>query len=125
MVFPAYVELEKRSTERFTQASFFMSLIQGVIYVTASTICVLLFGSEISNDLLTNISSRQGTVSVLIRSSYCFLLLFHLPYFFFSVKEYVLVMIDEALNRSLSNNLEQKLSDFFKKKEEKLNDNAD
>lgn len=83
---------------------------------------VLLFGPKISNDLLLNISKRPGTVSVLIRSAYSIVLLFHLPYFFFSIKEYTLVVLDEVLNRSLSTNLELKLADFYKQRQEKKNE---
>ena len=61
---------------------------------------------------------RQSTASILIICSFSVLLMLHIPYFFFAMKEYVLVMIDEALNRSLSTILEQKLSDFYEKKEE-------
>ena len=75
-------------------------------YIAVGSIAVLMFGSDITSDLLVNISGRPGRVSVFIRVAYTFLLLCHLPYYFFSVKEYVLVMIDEISNRSLSNHLE-------------------
>ena len=117
MVFPTYSELEKRSTARFTQVSMIYTSIVAISYSTVAIIGILLFGSKISTDLLTNISQRTGTVSILMRVVYCFLLLLHLPYFFFSVKEYTLVIIDELLNRSLSTHLEQKLTDFYKKRE--------
>ena len=118
MIFPTYSELEKRSTARFTQVSMIYTSIVTTSYTTVAIIGMLLFGSEISSDLLTNISQRTGTVSIWMRVSYCFLLLLHLPYFFFSVKEYTLVIIDELLNRSLSTHLEQKLTDFYKKRDE-------
>lgn len=117
MVFPTYSELEKRSTARFTQVSMIYTSIVAISYSTVAIIGMLLFGSKISTDLLANISQRIGTVSILMRVVYCFLLLLHLPYFFFSVKEYTLVIIDELLNRSLSTHLEQKLTDFYKKKD--------
>ena len=47
------------------------------------------------------------------------LLLLHIPYFFFSIKEYTLVVFDEIFNRSLSTHLEHKLADFLKKNEKK------
>ena len=58
----------------------------------------------------------SGNVSILIRLSYSFLMLLHIPYFFFSIKEYVLVLFDEIMNRSMSQHLEQKLSEMLKKK---------
>ena len=48
----------------------------------------------------------SGNVSILIRLSYSFLMLLHIPYFFFSIKEYVLVLFDEIMNRSMSQHLE-------------------
>lgn len=119
MVFPAFVELEKRTTERFTQASFIQSVILYISYIVVSVICVLLFGAETSNDLLVDVSKRPGAVSILIRMAYCILLFGHIPYFFFAVKEYILVAIDEVLYRSLTTNLEQKLSEYYFRKEEK------
>ena len=44
-----------------------------------------------------------------------FILLFHLPYYFFAVKEYALVIFDEYMNKSLSTHLEIKLAEFIKK----------
>ena len=53
------------------------------------------------------------------------LLFFHIPYLFFSMKECILVMIDEWMNKSLSIHLEQKLTDFYKKKEKKAEGNQE
>ena len=121
MVFPTYVELEKRSTDRFQHVSMIDMGIVTTCYIAVGTISLLLFGSEIKPDVLLNVSSRPGRASIFIRLAYTFLLTCHLPYFFFSVKEYVLVIIDELKNRSLSTHLEQKLSDFYKKREDRAN----
>ena len=40
----------------------------------------------------------------------------HIPFYFFTTKEYVLVLYDEVVNRSLSTHLEAKLADFYKRK---------
>ena len=84
-----------------------------------------MFGELIESDLLINISQRPGSVSIFLRISYSLILLLHLPYYFFTVKEYILVMIDEVLNRSMSTSLEEKLSDFYKKKESKKEEYGD
>ena len=123
MVFPVYIELEKRSTERFWQVSLISTNINCITFIAIAIIGVLLFGCNIYSDFLYSISSRPGKVSIFIRSSYCFLLFFHIPYFFFSIKEYTLVMIDEWMNRSLSIHLEQKISDCYKKNDEKAEGN--
>ena len=116
MVFPTYVELEKRSTERYYWVSILNLSIYAVAFISAAIISVLMFGSDIRTSLLENIAKRPGKVSVLIRTAFCFILFFHIPYFF-SVKEFILVIIDETINRSLSSHLEQKLTDFYKKKD--------
>lgn len=84
------------------------------------SICgLLLFGSAIKADLLQNIATKDGAISIFLRSTYCMVLLFHIPYFFFAVKEYALVIYDEIANRSLSTHLAAKLAEFYKEKESK------
>ena len=47
-------------------------------------------------------------------------ILMHIPYYFFTTKEYALVTFDEMLNRSLSTHLENKLADFYKRHPDKI-----
>ena len=54
-----------------------------------------LFGNSIKTDLLANIGSKASGLSIFIRNLYALILLFHLPYIFFAVKEFVLVLYDE------------------------------
>ena len=109
MVFPAYVELENRSNERFSKASMLTILIYSVAVSSVSIIAVLLFGKELKPDLLDNMAEKSGGLSIFIRTVYCFVLLFHLPYIFFTCKEYTLVMYDEIVNKAISSHLEMKL----------------
>ena len=53
---------------------------------------------------------RSGSISVFMRVSYSFILLLHMQYYFFAIKEYFLVMYDEIVNRSISNSVDEKLS---------------
>ena len=39
--------------------------------------------------------------------------MFHIPYYFFLVKEYLLVIYDEIGSRAMSTRLEAKLADFY------------
>ena len=112
MVLPAYSELEKRTNERFATVSMISTALYTIAFVTLAIVGVLLFGSDIKSDLLVNLSKRPGAVSVFCRASYIFVLMFHIPYFFFAVKEYMLVMYDEIESRSLSLKLEAKLAHF-------------
>ena len=102
MVFPAYTELEKRTSARFYRAS----QIATSIYVLSFSICavvgVLLFGRSVHTDILSSIAQRSGKVSVFMRISYSCMLLMQIPYYFFASKEYVLVLFDEITYKSMS-----------------------
>ena len=119
MTFPSYVELEKRSTQRYAWASFWSTLIYSLAFLTTGICAVLLFGSDVKADFLTNLGTRSGTISVFIRATYCLCLLFHIPYFTLTIKEYILVLYDEIINRSLSTHLENKLAAFYQEEESK------
>merc|ERR1712060_31247 len=108
--------LENRSNTRMSY-----SLIIAIVIYTTALLCagfagMYMFGDQLRPDLLANISTRDGFLSVLIRIVYCVVLLFHLPYIFFTVKEYALVIFDEVQNKSLSEHLEQKLEAFLQRK---------
>ena len=102
MVFPTYVELEKRTTERFSWSMIIYSCICTFAYIAVGTFGTLMFGDDLKSDFLINMAKRDGAVSIFIRVSYIIILNVHIPYFFFTVKEYILVLIDEINNRSLS-----------------------
>ena len=118
MTFPTYVELERRSTSRYATVSIISNSMYAVAFVLVAIIGVLLFGEEISPDLISNISMRAGKVSVMLRIAYCLILLLHIPYYFFTIKEYTLVIFDECVNRSMSQHLEMKLAESVDKKDE-------
>ena len=112
MVFPLYVELERRSTERMNSASLWGHIISMIALLAVSIIGLLMFGDKIESDLLMNLASVEGRLSLFIRLTYSLVLVFHIPYFFFTMKEFVLVLYDEIKSRSLSSHLEQKLANF-------------
>ena len=118
MVFPAYVELENRSNWRFEKASLLSLSIYTTVLVVTGLTGALLFGSTITPDLLTNLGSESTRLSIFVRTIYVLLLLFHLPYIFFTVKEYALVMYDELMSKSLTTNLENKLRQYEQNEEE-------
>lgn len=71
----------------------------------------LIFGKTIMPDLLDNFATRKGSLSVMIRFIYCAIIGGHLPYIFFGLKEYALVMYQEIDSRAMSLHLEAKLQD--------------
>ena len=113
MIFPSYSELEQRSTDRFASASIWSTLMNNVAFVVTGVAGLLIFGRSTSPDILENIATRPGQISLAIRVLYILVLLFHIPYILFATKENVLVVYDELANRSLSTHLEEKLSDHY------------
>ncbi len=95
MTFPTYQELEKRSTERYARASCYATLLYTFVFVFTGIITVLMFGSDIKSNSLLNLAEEEGNVSIFCRVSYCVVLAFHIPYFFFTSKEFLLVAYDE------------------------------
>lgn len=121
MVLPSYSELESRTTARYASASIISTVIYTIAFIIVGICGCLMFGSKVESGVLKNIGTRDGTVSIFIRVTYCVVLLFHIPYFFFTIKEYVLVVYDEIATRSLSTHLEIKLADFYKAREAREN----
>jgi len=109
LILPAYSELENRSNSRFGQSSLLAVAICSAAFMTTATSALFMFGANLKPDFLLNMYDRTGPISVLCRASYCFVLTFHIPYFFFTIKEYTLVIYDEITNRSLSETLEIKM----------------
>ena len=118
IVFPTYTELERKSTERFSTVSIISVVLLSTAYLATAVCGLLIFGAATTPDLLENVATKNGQVSLIIRLAYIVVLLFHIPYVFFAVKEYSLVMYDELQNRCLSIHLEEKLIDFYKSQEE-------
>mmetsp|Transcript_14734 Transcript_14734/g.18497 ORF Transcript_14734/g.18497 Transcript_14734/m.18497 type:complete len:123 (-) Transcript_14734:457-825(-) len=73
---------------------------------------IFLFGSKVDADLLMNVVELEGAVSVFSRIVFIMILMFHIPYFFFMVKECWLVAYDEFTNRSMSHRMDQKLAEM-------------
>ena len=109
MIFPAYSELENRNIARFSLVSLWMTLIYTIALLSIATIAVLLFGGSLEPDMLENLVARPGRLSVFMRTVYCLILLLHVQYYSFAIKEYCLVVYDEIVNRSISTTVEAKL----------------
>ena len=109
MVFPAYTELENRTPSRFAYSSAISIVIYTIALISTGIVCVLLFGRDLKPDLLDNVATRKSGLSIVLRIIYCLVLLFHLPYIFFTVKEYTLVMYDEYMERGMSKRLDEKI----------------
>jgi len=63
---------------------------------------MFLFGSSVDHSFLKSLAELEGPISAICRVSFVLILLSHIPYFFFAMKEFLLVIYDEAKNRSMS-----------------------
>jgi len=115
MVLPAYSELEHRNRDRFAKASMLSTVLYTIAFLTVGVVGLLTFGSKIDADLLVSLTDIPGKVSAFCRFSFVFVLMCHIPYFFFTCKEYWLVIYDELSNRSMSQRLEAKLAQYLEK----------
>lgn len=106
MVFPAYAELENRTSTRFAWTSLWMILIYTTALIATAIIANMMFGKALQPDLLENLVLRSGSISIFIRIVYSLILILHLQYYFFAIKEYTLVMYDEIVNRTTSTNVQ-------------------
>ena len=109
IVFPAYAELENKSNERFSKAYMVMIMVYVITLYCVGISSVLMFGAELTPNLLDNIGSRSGGLSLFVRTIYCAILFFHLPLYFFTIKEYSLVIYDEYYNKSISNEFDRQV----------------
>jgi hypothetical protein len=110
-VFPAYTQLEKKSTARFAKASAITIGICLISYAALGVLCLFMFGAELKSSFLHNMSEKPGYASLCIRLVFAGLLLVHIPYIFLPAKECILLMYFERKQRFLSDHLEQKLAE--------------
>ena len=112
IVFPAYAELENKSNERFSNAYMVMIMVYVITLYCVGISSVLMFGADLTPNLLDNIGSRSGGLSLFVRTIYCAILFFHLPLYFFTIKEYSLVIYDEYYNKSISNEFDRQVREL-------------
>lgn len=117
MAHPAVNDLEIYTPERFAVESCSIYLIYAFVFISVGICGILLFGSRIDIDLLISLGELNGNMAIASRFLFCFVLLFHIPYYFQIAKECLLVTYDEIRNRSLTNRLDIKLASLEQDKE--------
>jgi len=111
MVFPAYSELQNKSNWRMEQVSFYALIIYSMAVIVTGLVGAMMYGSSIDADLLINLGSSKSGLSIFLRVLYSIILFCHLPFFFFVMKEYVLVIYEELAGDGLISHLEEKLKE--------------
>merc|ERR1719225_899996 len=59
--------------------------------------------------VIDNVDEEDNAYSYVIRVAFLLVLACHIPYVFFPAKESLLILFDEAKNKSMTNELQQKL----------------
>jgi hypothetical protein len=92
------------------QAAWLAMGLCAITYVTIGVAGVLTFGEDIKSDLLLNISTIPGRISMVVRTLYCLMLIIHVPYVFLPAKECALVIHDEITRSSISEQIERRIN---------------
>ena len=80
-----------------------------MIYISLGILSIYTFGTDLEASVLDNVDREHNVYSYIIRASFLLLLAFSVPYLFFIAKESLLIIIDEAKNRSMATDIEAKL----------------
>ena len=89
-----------------------------VIYISLGILAIFIYGSEIEKSVLTNVNLEEDIFSYIIRVAFMIVLACHIPYIFFVLKESLLIVVDEARNKSMSKDLYQRISEQQKDEEQ-------
>ena len=82
-----------------------------IIYFAVSLVSIFMFGSSISDDILDNVGDEGGTwESYVLRTAFVIVVACHIPFVFFAGKEAFLIVIDEAIKKTVSKNLEKRIN---------------
>ena len=79
------------------------------IYVLFSFCALYCYGDRLSASIFDNISKENDFASFFIRALFLLIFLCNIPYIFLAGKEALLLMIDEAMNRTMSMSLMRRI----------------
>ena len=93
-----------------SNASKISIFIEVLAYGALAFIAILVFGqNKLKSDLMENLASRPGALSITLRIVFCFLLMFNVPFKFFTAKQQSLVLHDEIVNHSMSKQIDKSI----------------
>jgi len=80
-----------------------------LVYLTLGVAGLSIFGSSVTSNILTDLAETNNIVlSYTLRIIFVFVVLFHMPFIFYSGKESFLIVFDEFDRKSLTKVLEEK-----------------
>ena len=96
-LFPIYSELEGRTNGSFLKSSTMAALFMFFGCVFMGICGVWMFRNEVDADILVNFKERSGLTFLVCRLALVVVLIFHVPYVFYTAKECLLVIYDEVM----------------------------
>ena len=109
-LFPTYNAFgAKKSNKLGLQAIVVASVLSTLIYITLGILSIYIFGTDLEASVLDNVDQETNVYSYIIRACFLLVLAFHIPYIFFVTKESLLIIYDEAKNRTMATEIETKL----------------
>lgn len=115
--FPAYQSLQNKTDAngmKSTVASFSFCV---VVYIAASLVALLKFGTELKGNVLVNVSELDGPLSIIIDIVFLLIAMMHIPIVLFVGKEAFLIIIDEAMRGTYSNAVRPTVDDAYNLKD--------
>lgn len=110
-MYPMYCSLKEKNNKNAMAATNWGLFATLVIYVSIAILGMAMFGTNVEQSVLTNVNAQSDHwESYVLRVSFLLVLGCHIPFLFYSGKEGFLIMVDEVRVRSISKNLEARLS---------------
>mmetsp|Transcript_9069 Transcript_9069/g.12335 ORF Transcript_9069/g.12335 Transcript_9069/m.12335 type:complete len:96 (+) Transcript_9069:850-1137(+) len=94
--------MKDKSLDAFSSAGIISSVLYTIVFTIVGVYGVYMFGSSTQDDFLNNLAELDGSTIIFCRISFCLILMCHISYNFFPIKEQLLIMYDEYYNRSMS-----------------------
>ena len=102
-LFPTFNSLgTNKSNKTMVNGVFIGNGLSFIIYVSLGILSIYTFGSEISPSVITYVDREKNAYSYIIRCAFLIVLACHIPYIFFPTKESLLIIFDEAENKTMT-----------------------
>jgi amino acid permease len=100
--FPAYSSLKNKTDANGMKATVASFSFCAIVYILASIVALLKFGTELEGNVLNNVSHTPGWLPIIIDIVFLCIAMMHIPIVLFVGKEAFLIIIDEIMRKSYS-----------------------
>lgn len=100
--FPVYESLKEKNDKSGIIVAMSASLFCFFIYVVIALVALYMYGSEVKGNILEDVDLVGGALSTVLQVIFLLISAMHIPIVFFVGKEAVLIIVDEAMRKSIS-----------------------